>query len=109
MAGTAILSPAMHNPNNTRAHTLDLKVIDNNLTAIDPSKRLELFARWVPICQEIADECDVELPCSDRLRLMILSAHHAMCLLTQSALSFSDAITQDRVVTQFLIDCFTEG
>jgi hypothetical protein len=99
----------MENANNTRATALDLQVIDVNLAAMQYSKRLELLSRWIPICQEIADECGVELPDADRLRLMILSAYRAMCLLANSALAFPDPIIQDRIVTQFLIDCFTVG
>jgi hypothetical protein len=97
----------MKNANNTRFNILGLPVIDHNLTTMHCSKRLELLARWIPVCQEIADECNVELPRPDRLRGMIFSAYQAMCLLAQSALAFPDAVTQDRVVTQFLIDCFT--
>jgi hypothetical protein len=99
----------MENINNNRAYALDLSVIKDNLTTIAYSKRLELFARWIPVCQEIADECDVELPRPDRLRMIILSAYHAMCLLAQAALAFPDPVMQDRIVTQFLIDCFTAG
>jgi hypothetical protein len=97
----------MENANNTRPNALDLSVMNVNHTPLHYSKRLELFARWVPICQEIAEECSVELPDADRLRVMILSAHQAMCLLAQSALTFPDPITQNRIVNQFLIDCFT--
>jgi hypothetical protein len=97
----------MHNVTN-RANDSDLSVTNFNPNALHYSKRLELYARWIPVCQEIADECG-GLPDPDRLRLMILSAHQAMCLLANSALAFPDPIMQDRIVTQFLIDCFTDG
>jgi hypothetical protein len=97
----------MENATNTCLSPLDLKVID--LTTMDHSKRLELLARWIPVCQEIAHEYDIELPYLDRLRLMILSAYQTMYLLAHSALAFPDPIMQDRVMTQFLIDCFTAG
>jgi hypothetical protein len=97
----------MENAINTYPSSLDLKVID--VTTMDHSKRLELLARWIPVCQEIAEEHDVELPYPDRLRLMILSAYETMCLLAHSALAFPDPIMQDRVITQFLIDCFNVG
>jgi hypothetical protein len=106
-AGDAGLSAIMENAINSCPSPLDLKVID--LTTIDHSKRLELLARWIPVCQEIAQEYDIELPYLDRLRLMILSAYQTMCLLAHSALAFPDPIMQDRVMTQFLIDCFTAG
>jgi hypothetical protein len=106
-AGDAGPPAIMENAINTCPSSLDLKVID--VTTMDHSKRLELLARWIPVCQEIAEEHDVELPCPDRLRLMILSAYETMCLLAHSALAFPDPIMQDRVMTQFLIDCFTAG
>jgi hypothetical protein len=106
-AGDAGLSAVMENATNTCLSPLDLKVID--LTTMDHSKRLELLARWIPVCQEIAEEYDIELPYPDRLRLMILSAYQTMCLLAHSARAFPDPIMQDRVMTQFLIDCFTAG
>jgi hypothetical protein len=99
----------MENTNNTFLNVLDLSVVNLNNSSLLHSKRLELFARWVPICQEIAEESNVEVPDADRLRLMILSAHQAMCLLAQSALTFPDRITQDRIINQFLIDCFTSS
>jgi hypothetical protein len=97
----------MENATNTCPSPLDLKVVE--VTTMDHSKRLELLARWIPVCQEIAEEYDMELPYPDRLRLMILSAYKTMCLLAHSALAFPDPIMQDRVMTQFLIDCFTAG
>ncbi len=80
-----------------------------NSDNIASSKRLELLARWIPVCQEIADECALDLPDPDRLRLMILSAHEAMCLLARVSLVFPDPITTDRIVNQFLIDCFASA
>jgi hypothetical protein len=38
---------------------------------------------------------------------MILAAHHVMCLLADVSLDFPNAVTQDRIVNQFLIDCFS--
>lgn len=90
-----------------RASTTDIPVTDFNLNEMHYSKRLELYARWFPVCKEIADECGRDLPDADRLRLMILSAHQAMCLLAQVSLIFPDPVTQDRIVNQFLIDCLT--
>jgi hypothetical protein len=92
-----------------RASTPDLPVIDFNLNEMHYSKRLELYARWIPVCQEIADECGRDLPDADRLGQMILAGYQAMCLLANSALAFPDPIMQERIVTQFLIDCFTAG
>jgi hypothetical protein len=106
-AGDAGPPAIMENAINTYPSSLDLKVID--VATMDHSKRLELLARWIPVCQEIAEEHDVELPYPDRLRLMILSAYETMCLLAHSALAFPDPIMQDRVITQFLVDCFTAG
>jgi hypothetical protein len=97
----------MEHITNTRDNASDLPVDELNPNNMHYTKRLELFARWLPICQDVAHECNVELPSPDRLRLMILSAHQAMCLLASSALAFPGAIMQDRIVTQFLIDCFT--
>lgn len=98
----------MHNVTN-RANASDLSVTNFNPNALHYSKRLELYARWIPVCQEIADECSRDLPDADRLGQMILAAYQAMCLLANSALAFPDPIMQDRIVTQFLIDCFTDG
>jgi hypothetical protein len=89
-----------------RAKASDLSVTNFNLNAMHYSKRLELYARWIPVCQEIAYECGRELPGAERLGQMILAAHHAMCLLADVSLDFPNAVTQDRIVNQFLIDCF---
>jgi hypothetical protein len=59
-AGDAGLSAIMENATNTCPSPLDLKVID--LTTMDHSKWLELLARWIPVCQEIAQEYNIELP-----------------------------------------------
>ena len=99
----------MDNVRNKRPIAFDLRVNDLNSNTIDCCKTLELLARWIPVCKDIADECGLDLPDADRLRLMILSAHKTMCILADVCLVFPDPITQDRIVTQFLIDCFMGG
>jgi hypothetical protein len=89
------------------ANASDLPVNNLNPNSMHYSKRLELYARWIPVCQEIADECGRELPDAERLGQMILAAHHAMCLLADVSLEFPDVVTQDRIINQFLIDCFS--
>jgi hypothetical protein len=98
----------MENVNPNRANASDLQVNDFNPNQMHHSKRLELLVRWIPVCQDIANESGREPPDADRLRQMILSAHQTMCLLTQVSLEFPDAVTQDRIINQFLIDCFSE-
>jgi hypothetical protein len=97
----------MDNVNHNRADASDLRVNSLNPNSMHYSKRLELYARWIPVCQEIADECGRELPHGDRLGKMILSAHYSMCLLADASLEFPDAVTQQRVINQFLMDCFS--
>jgi hypothetical protein len=90
-----------------RVNASDLPVTNFNPETMQYSKRLELYARWIPVCQEVAYECGRELPDGDRLGQMILAAHHVMCLLADVSMDFPNAVTQDRIVNQFLIDCFS--
>ena len=96
----------MENATHALTNVSDLAV-NLNPNAMHYSKCLELFARWVPVCQEIAQDTGCDVPSADRLRQMILNAHAAMCLLAEVSLEFPDPVTQHRIVNQFLIDCFS--
>src|SRR5690348_5224625 len=96
----------MENVTNNRHIPSDLRVGDFNSNTTESSKQLELLARWIPICQDIANDCGMDLPDPQHLQKMIFSANEALRLLAHVSLVFPDPITQDRIVNQFLIDCF---